>query len=536
VSDRVRFDLQAQMSLKRGFDKIANIAQATLGPTKGVVAVERIAQRNKSPELLGDVATIARRIVEIKDPFENMGAMLARHMVWRIREEVGDGAATALIIAQAALTEALRYIAAGHNAMDLWKGIKAGQACLEARLEEIAQPLEDPDQIANLAASIVSDDKLGRLIEEVFDIVGPEGYIEVRKAYGMESDREYVEGVYWDAGWISPYFADKNRQTQATVERPYILFTDHRLEDARDLIPVLEAVRRAGGKSLVVMAYDVSGSALNLMVANNMKGTMRLLGIKAPRYGDMRLQVLEDMAIVSGGRVVRKDAGDLVSRVTIEDLGRAQHVVCSRATFTIVGTMGNPHAIRERIRTLRETRAHVQDKDERKNLDERIGKLQGGVALLHVSGQTDAEREERKEITQNAVHVVRLGLQGGIVPGGGSAYIAILPALDGVDLPANQVAGLNILRSALTAPLECLARNGGYDPGPAVFKVRQSPPGWGFDVVYGRVVDMMEAKIVDPLPAARAALTYGLSAATMAMTTDALIYRSYRDKTPELEP
>jgi chaperonin GroEL len=536
LSDRVRFDVDAHMAIKRGFDKIANIAQVTLGPTGGIVALERMSGRNRSPELLDDMATIARRIVEIPGPFENMGTMLARHLAWNVREEVGDGSATALIIAQSVIADAIRHIAAGHNAMDLWRGIRKGQGRLLSRLEEISQPLEVPEQIVSLAAAVVQDQELGRFIEEIFDIVGPEGYVEVRSAYGLQSDREYVEGVYWDAGWVSPYFADKDNDQQATVDRPYILLTDYNLESVQDLIPTMEAVRRADGKGLVVIAYGLKGPALNVMVTNNSRGTMRLLGLKAPRYGDMRVGILEDIALSTGARIISKDAGDSLARVTIQDLGRAQYVVCNRATFTIVGSMGNPQAIRERIHTLRESRAHVEEKQDRDNLDQRIGRLLGGTALLHVSGQTESERDHRKQLAQDAVHIVRLGLQGGIVAGGCSAYLSIAPVLGDIEVTPNEAPALDILRRALCAPLACLARNAGYDSGPVVARVREAPPGWGFDAIQGEVVDMLQANIVDPLPTVRAALSRGLSVASLAMTTDALVYRSYRDQTPEFNP
>ena len=524
------------MAIKRGFDLIANVAQVTLGPIGGIVAIERISARNKSPELLDDVGTIARRIIEVPGPFENMGAMLARHLAWNVREEVGDGSATALILAQTVISEAIRYTAAGHNAMDLWRGIRKVQEHLVARLEEIAQPLDDADSITSLATAIVRDKELGHFIEEIFDIVGPQGHVEVRSAYSRQSDREYVEGVYWDAGWVSSYFADKDNELQATVDRPYILLTDHRLENLQDVLPAMEAVRRAGGKGLVVICYDLRGAALNLMVTNNARGTMRLLGLKSPRYGDMRTGIMEDMALSTGARVIREQAGESLARVRIEDLGRAQYVVCNRATFTIVGGMGNPQAIREHIQTLRESRATLQDKQDRENLDQRIGKLLGGTALLHVSGQTEAERDHRKELAKNAIHVVRLGLQGGVVPGGCSAYVSLLPVLGEIELSENEAPALDILKHALIAPLICLARNGGYDPGPVVAHVQEAPFGWGFDVTRGEVVNMLEANIVDPLPTMRTALDHGLSVATMAMTTDALVYRSYRDETPEFNP
>jgi chaperonin GroEL len=536
VDSRVCFDEEARSAIRRGFDQIADIARVTLGPVGGVVAVERIAGRNRSPELLTDTGTISRRIIEIPGQFENMGAMLARHMAWRIHEDVGDGTATALVIAQSIIADANRYIAAGHNAMTLWRGITSCQDEVQAHLEQSAQPLDDPECIAALATSLVRDEEVGRFIEEIFDIVGPQGFVEVRSAYGMESDREYVEGVYWDAGWVSAYFADRDIGTQAAVEKPYIMVTDYTLENAQDLVPVLERVRRSGGRSLVFIAADIKSSALNLLVSNNAKGTMRLLGLKAPRYGDMRRGVLEDIAISCGARFIRADAGDAVAKVTLDDLGRAQSVVCNRATFTLIGTMGNPRAIRERIRVLQSAREHAEDREERDRLDERVGKLLGGTALLHVSGQSKEDRENRKEVAQAALRVVRQGLQGGIVAGGGVAYVAAASVLEDVPLSEEEAPARDIVRRALLAPLVCLARNAGYDPGPVVAQVQDAPDGWGFDVTSGRLVDMMAEHIVDPLPTVASALSHGFSAASMALTTNALVYRSYRDKSPTLNP
>jgi chaperonin GroEL len=380
------------------------------------------------------------------------------------------------------------------------------------------------------------DEELGHFIEEIFDIVGPEGHVEIRSGYGRQSEREYVEGVYWDAGWVSPYFADKDDTLNARVHYPYILITDLSLDSAQDLIPALEAVRKAEGKSFVVISPNLTGSALNLLVANNARETMRLLGLKAPEYGEYRSDILDDLALSTGARVIREGAGDSMAQVRLEDLGRAQYVACNRSTFTLVGTMGRPQAIRDRIHNLRQVRANTADAKEREKLDQRISKLLGGAALLYVSGQTDAERDQRKQRAEDAVRVVRLGLQGGVVPGGGSAFVACLPALDEVAVTEVEAPALNILREALLAPLACLARNAGYDSGPVLAHVQEAPPGWGFDVLQGEVVDMYKANIVDPLPMVRTALTYALSIATMAITTDALVHRDTRERMPDLEP
>ena len=522
---------------------MAGIARVTIGPLGRVVAVESTSKRTNPPEMLDDAAIIARRLIEIPGAFENMGAMLARHLAWYVRDRVGDGSAMALILAQKMISETVRYVAAGHNPMSIWRGLYKARPVLESALEKLARPLEDPGHIISLATSIVKDEELGRFIEEIFDIVGPEGYVEVRGAYGVESDREYVEGIYWNVGWVSPYFADKDDETQAWVDRPYILVTDQTLSDAHELVPVLETVRRAGGKSLVVIAPSLRGSALNLMVANNVQGRMRLLGLKAPRWGDTRRGILEDIAVATGGRFMAKDAGDSIAHMRLEDLGRAHHVVCTRQSFTIVGPMGSPKAIRERVRLLRGRRANAQKNPRRsdriqttKDLDERISRLLGGTAILHVGGATEAEREHKKQLAEDAVRVVRLGLQGGVVAGGGSAYVALLPVLDEVEVTEDESPALNILRAALVSPLECLVRNAGYDPGPVVAMVAEAPDGWGFDVLRGEMVNMWEANIVDPLPMVRESLSQSMSVAAMTITTDALIYRSDRNESPSLEP
>lgn len=535
MTKRVVFDLQARKAVKRGFDQIARLAEVTLGPVGGVVAYEKTVGRNSSPELLSDTATIARRIIEVSGQFDNMGAMLARHMAWKMHEEVGDGAATALVMAKSVIDDGLRFVTAGHNAMILWHGLKKLLGPVDEALTSMSRPLESQEQIAALAISLVGNETIGGFIEEAFDIVGPQGFVEVRSAYGMQDDREYVEGAYWDSGWISPYFADKNTGTQATVEKPYILVTDYELSNAQDLVPVLQRVRADGGKSVVIIAGNIKESALNLMVSNNAKGTLRLLGLKAPRVGDMRRDVLEDIAISCGARFVRKDAGDDITQVKAEDLGHAQTVVCNRATFTLIGTMGKPQVIRERIRDLQRRRENADERAERDQLDERVGKLLGGTALLHVSGDSKEDRDRRKEVVENAVQVVRLGLQGGIVAGGCAAYLVALSVLDDVELSADEEPAREMMRHALVAPLYKLVENAGFDPGPVLANVQEAPAGWGFDVTQGKVVDMYEANIVDPLPTVRSAFAHAMSAAMMALTTDVLIHRD-QPGTPNLNP
>jgi chaperonin GroEL len=535
LNRRVCYAPEARQALRKGFNVLADAMEVTLGPCGRLVAIERDVSPSKPPELLNDGAIIARRFLGLPNTFETMGAMLARHIAWQVEEEVGDGSTIAVIIARHVLDGATRCIAAGHNPMSLRRGLEKALAVALGELAKSAQPLEAAEQIISLAASITGDNELGRYIEEIFDTVGPQGAVDVRSSYRRVHDREYIQGTFWNQGWISSHLTTDGGK--AVVKRPYILLTNRRMSKAAELIPIMDRIRRAGDRGLVVIAYAVEGDALNVLVANKVRQIMPTLGLKAPGLGPEKLEILRDLAVLCGGKVFVEEAGDRVEDATLDDLGQADEAQAIRSGFTIVGGKGSPAAIRQRIMEIRRQLPTAAGR-ERERLIERAGKLLGGVGLLYVGGATDAERDYLKDRAQEAVRVVRLGLEEGIVPGGGAAFLTCLPALDRLELPADEaVAGL-ILREALLVPMRAIIRNAGCDPNPIVVQVQEKGPGYGFDVLRGEITHMLAANIVDPVRVLQTALQVGVSGAIMALSTEVLVHkpRSNRDEEVRFTP
>ncbi|MFN8490152.1 MAG: chaperonin GroEL [Caldilineaceae bacterium] len=532
---RLAFEPQARQYLRQGFNRLADMLEVTLGPRGRLVAV---AQDNpkKAPELLNDGATIARRFLGFPNRFETMGAFLARHIAWRVEEAVGDGATTAVIIGRQVLNEADRYAAAGYNLMSIRRGLDTALVTVLQALEKQAQPLKEPAQIVALATSITGDETLGRYIEEIFDTVGPYGAVDVRTSYARTHDREYIQGAFWDQGWVSSHFT--TNAGVAIIKNPYLLFTNRHLEKADELLPLMEKVRQAGERGLVVLATSVTGGALNLLVANKTRNIMPTLAIRAPGLGPEKTDVLQDLALLTGGRVFREEAGDRLEQATLADLGQADEMQAIRSGFTLIGGRGRPAAIRERHLELRRQLTKAAYGRDRDRLVERSGKLLGGVALLKVGGATEVEQEHLKERAQEAVNVVRLGLQDGIVPGGGVAYLHCLAALDNLALPEEEALAIPILRRALTAPMQAILRNSGFEPNPILEQIRHSQHFCGFDVMRGQFVDVVAANIVDPVKVVHTALQTGVSGALMGLTTAVLVHkpRLNRDEAVDFAP
>jgi chaperonin GroEL len=462
--------------------------------------------------------------------------MLARHIAWQVREEVGDGSAMAVMIARQVLNEAARLIAAGHDPMSLRRGLEKGLAVALDELAKIAVPLEKAEQISGLAASITGNADLGRFIEEIFDMVGPHGAVDVRSSYTRTHEREYIQGAFWNQGWVSSYFTTE--AGKAVLKNPYLLFTNHRLQKATELAPIMDQIYARDKRGLVVIAHAIEGDALNILVTNKVRQIMPTLGIRTPGLGFERLEILKDLAVLCGGKLFAEEAGDRVEHATLADLGQADEVQAIRSGFTINGGKGRPAAIRARIQELRRLIPAAEPGRERDRLVERSGKLLGGVALLHVGGATDTERDHLKARAEDAVRVVRLGLQDGVVPGGGTAFLACLPGLAALQLPADEAAAIPILRRSLLAPIQTIIQNAGFEAAPLVAQVQRCGPGYGFDVEQGQIVDMVEANIVDPVTVLHVALETAVSGAIMALTTEALIHkpRSNRDREVDLNP
>lgn len=526
---------RARVALTRGVDQMANVLRVTLGPNARAVVMAPIIS-TRAPELLTDSATIARRIIELPDPYENMGAMLIRHMAWRMREKVGNGAATATVIAQTLLHEANYQAAAGANVMMLRRGVERGLEVAYAELKRMATPMDTPEQIEALSiASAAGDVEIGRYVAEMLEIIGTDGVILVEDHAGRKTDREYVEGLQWDSGYVSAYFCTDLDRMEAVIENPVILSTDVNVETVEQILPIMEAImgkkEEQGIGGFVLIANEISGPALALMVANTEKKTLPCLGIKAPGAGDRRVRILEDVAVLTGGRMIAEDAGDNVQSATFADLGRARRVWANRDFFSVVGGAGDQNAIRQRVQEIKQLLPSADGDYEREKMRERIGKLQGGIGILKVGAASEREREIKKQRGEEAVAAARAAAEEGVVPGGGAAYLACFPALRELasSLSGDEALGVKILMRAMEAPAEWIVRNSGKDPKRVLAHLREAPPGHGYDAVEEKIIDMTEAGILDPLKVVRTALETGASAGIMALTTDALVLTAKRD-------
>lgn len=521
---------RARVAMARGVDLMANVLRVTLGPQARAVVMAPVVT-TRAPELLTDAGTIARRIIELPDPYENMGAMLIRQMAWQVREKVGNGAATAATIAQALLHAANYQAAAGTNVMMIRRGIEKGLATALEALKAQAKPMEDPVQVRALAIAAAGGDReIGSYVAEMLDIIGTDGVLIVEESSTMRTDREYVEGLQWDSGYVSSHFCTDLDRMEAVIENPLVVATDLNLDRAEQLIPLLELVlarKQAGERfgGLVIFANEITGTALGLLATNHEREIINVIGIKAPGAGDRRVRILEDIAILTGGRLVAEDAGDQMENAGREAIGRARRVWCNRDFFSVVGGAGDQGAIRARISEIKKQLPTAEGDFERDKMRERIGKLSGGVGVLKVGAPTERERETRKQRGEEAIVAARAAAEEGLVPGGGAAYLACFPAMRELasTLGRDEAVGVRVLMQAMEAPTEWIVRNAARDHRSILAKLRISPPGFGYDAIEDRVTDMTEAGILDPHKVARGALEFAVSAGCMALTTEALI-------------
>ena len=522
---RLLLEPEAREAFKRGFDTMANVLRVTLGPKARTVALESMSQRTAAPEIMNDGATIARRIVELPDRFENMGAMLIRHLAWHVGEQAGDGTTTTAVIAQSILDQAYKAMAAGFNPMALRRGIERGARVMLEEITALTTTLETRDEIKRLASVVCLDEYMGALIGEIVETLGRDAIIMVEESRSMNRvDREYVEGMQWDKGYLSPYFITNPDRMDCTIESPFVLVTDRQLKRADEVIPALEAVKSVGGKSLVVFANTVEAEALATLVVNKQEGEIQTLAIKAPGAGNRMVHILEDIAIMTGGTFVSDDSGDTTEDITAADLGRARRIWSNRDFFTIVGGMGSEVAIRRRIQEVKKLLPDEKNEFERNKMRERIGKLSGGIAILKVGGFTEGEMKEKKLRADDAMLAVRAALEEGVVPGGGIAFIHAAKVLRKLKASDEEEAyGIRIMAEAAEAPLRQILLNGGYEPEAIIADIYRKRYPTGFDAQDGKFVNMITAGIVDPIKVVRSALTKGVSGGIMAMTTESLI-------------
>jgi len=538
MAKQIVFTDDARKKLKQGIDTMANAVKTTLGPKGRNVAVDK---KFGSPTVTHDGVTVAREI-ELEDPFENMGAQLLKEAATKTNDIAGDGTTTSVVLAQTIVHEGLRNIAAGANPMLLKRGLEKGVAAVVEEMKAQSTKVEgehQKEQIAQIATISAADKQIGDLIAEVMDKVGREGVITVEESKGLQFETEYVEGMQIDRGYISAYFVTNADRMEAVIEDPYILITDKKISAITDILPVLEKLVQVS-KNLVIVAEDIDGEALATLVVNKLRGTLNVLGVKAPGFGDRRKAMLEDIAILTGGQVITEEAGRKLDSTTIADLGRARRVTADKDETTFVEGHGSQEKIAARVKQIKAQVEETTSDFDKEKLQERLAKLAGGVAVVKVGAATEVELKEKKHRVEDALSAARAGIEEGMVPGGEITLINAIKALDKVKAEGDEKTGVNILRKALEEPFRQLVANAGEDGSVLLAQVRRKQeeaksPNWGYEVMSGQIVDLPKAGIIDPVKVVRSAVENGASIAAMILTTEALITDlPEKDKAPAM--
>jgi chaperonin GroEL len=519
AAKEILFNSAARRQIANGLNTLANAVKVTLGPRGRNVVLDR---SWGGPTVTKDGVTVAKEI-ELENHFANLGAQMVKEVASQTSEVAGDGTTTATVLAQAIYAEGATVVTAGANPMDVKRGIDAAVAVVVAELKKQSTPTRGKDEIAQVGTiSANGDQAIGRLIAEAMEKVGKEGVITIEEAKSMDTTLEVVEGMQFDRGYLSAYFiTDADRMEVALVDA-YILIHERRLSSMRDLLPLLEQVAKAG-KPLLIVAEDVDGEALATLVVNKLRGTLHVCAVKAPGFGDRRKDVLQDLAVLTGGRAVTEDLGLKLENLTLADLGRAGTITVDKDHTTIIAGAGKKDEILARARQLRAQVADATADHDREKLEERLAKLVGGVAVIKVGAATETEMKEKKARVEDALHATRAAVEEGIVPGGGVALLRALPALERLERPGDQQYGVNIVRRALEAPLRQMAQNGGVEGAVVVAKVREGTGAYGYNVATGVYEDLIEAGVIDPTKVVRAALQNAASVAALMLTTEALI-------------
>jgi chaperonin GroEL len=520
VPKQLQFDEEARRSLKRGVDKMADAVKVTLGPRGRYALLDK---KFGAPTITNDGVTIARDI-ELEEPYENMGAQLLEEVATKTNDIAGDGTTTSIVLAQAIVTEGLKNVTAGANPMGLKRGIERGVVAVVDEIKRLSKPIDSKDDIAHIAAISARDSDIGELIAEVMEKVGKDGVVTVEESQGLKLDVEYVEGMQLDRGYLSAYMATSNDggRMEAVLDSPFILITDKKVSAVADILPTLEKVV-AQGKPLLIVAEDVDGEALPTLVVNKLRGTLNVLAIKAPGFGDRRKAMLEDIATLTGGRVISEELGRKLDSVQIEDLGQARRVTANKDTTTIVEGKGEAGAIEARKSQIKLQIEDTTSDFDREKLQERLAKLSGGVAVLKVGAATEVELKEKKHRIEDALSAARAAVEEGVVAGGGSVLVHAVPALDKVEALGDEAVGVNILRRALEEPLRQIAINAGQEGSVVVDAVRKMEPGHGYDAQKGEYTDMFASGIIDPAKVTRSALENAASVAALMLTTETVI-------------
>jgi chaperonin GroEL len=518
---QILYSVEARSAVMRGVDQLAEAVKATLGPKGRNVVIDK---KFGSPVSTKDGVTVAKEI-ELKDPFENMGAQLLREVASKTSDVAGDGTTTATVLAQAIFREGVKNVTAGANPMDLKRGIDRAVDIVVEEIKKLSRPTKDKKEIAQVGTiSANNDPNIGDLIAEAMEKVGKDGVITVEEAKSMETSLDIVEGMQFDRGYLSPYFVTNPERMEASIEDAYILLHEKKISNMRDLLPVLEQIAKMS-KPLVIIAEDVEGEALATLVVNKLRGTLQCAAVKAPGFGDRRKEMLQDIAVLSGGKVISEDLGIKLENVTLNDLGRAKRITIDKDNTTIVEGAGSAEDIEGRVKQIRTQIEETTSDYDREKLQERLAKLVGGVAVINVGAATESEMKEKKARVEDALNATRAAVEEGIVPGGGVAYIRALTALEKLDSEAegDQRIGVRIIKSALEAPLRYISSNAGAEGSIVVQTVRSMKTNEGYDASSDTYGDMLDKGIIDPTKVTRTALQNAASIAGLLMTTEALV-------------
>ena len=518
MAKQIIFGEKVRHALKRGIDVLADSVKVTLGPRGHCVALEK---KWGAPEVIDDGVTIAKD-VELPDPFENMGVQLVKEAATKTNDACGDGTTTSTVLAHAIIAGGFKNVAAGAEPMALKRGIEKATKAITDELKRLSTEVKGKEQIVQVATITAVDREIGDLIAEVMEKVGKDGVITVEESKGIKYETEYVEGMQFDRGYISPYFVTNSEKMETEIEDPYILITDKKVSAMSELLPALEKILQVS-KNLLVVAEDLEGEALATLVVNKLRGTLNVLAVKAPGFGDRRKAMLEDMAILTGGKVISEEVGRKLDSVTVEDLGRARRITADKDSTTIVEGKGSEEAIKGRIKQIRAQIEETTSDFDREKLQERQAKLAGGVAVIKVGAATEVELKERKHRVEDALSATRAAVEEGILPGGGVALINSLPVLDKLEVSGDEATGVDIVRQAIYEPPRWIAINAGRDGAVIVDAIKKSSAGVGYDAEADDFGDMVAKGIIDPTKVVRSALENAASIAAMVLITESLI-------------
>ncbi len=528
----IKYSANAREQMLRGVDTLANAVKVTLGPRGRNVLLEK---SWGSPKISKDGVTVAKEI-ELDDKFENMGAQMVKQVASKTSDTAGDGTTTATILAQAVFREGSKLVAAGANAMALKRGVDKAVDAVVQELKMLSKPTKEKKEIAQVGTVSANNDRsIGDIIAEAMEKVGKEGVITVEEAKGIETTLEIVEGMQFDRGYLSPYFVTDPEKMEVKLEEPYILLHEKKISGMKDLLPILEQIAKMG-KPLLIVAEDVEGEALATLVVNKLRGTLKCAAVKAPGFGDRRKAMLEDIAVLSGGRAVSEDLGVKLENLTLNDLGTAKRVMIDKDNTTIVDGGGSKAALEGRVKQIRAQIEETTSDYDREKLQERLAKLIGGVAVIKVGAATETEMKEKKDRVEDALNATRAAVEEGIVPGGGVAYIRAMKALDTLQFPGDQQLGVRLIRRALEEPVRQIANNAGFEGSVVVQRVIEGKQNFGFNAETGQYEDLVAAGIIDPTKVARFALQNAASVAGLLMTTEAAIAEKPKKKKAEVPP